>query len=62
MGPVGTYQAPHDALCPSCAMSREDRISYGGCPMRFPEHGCPFYDTKRDIASTNTKGDKNERN
>jgi hypothetical protein len=31
--------------CSSCAMTRDERIGYiDGCPMRRPEHGCPFYD------------------
>lgn len=34
-----------EVCCQKCAMTREERIVYpDGCPMRFPEHGCPFYD------------------
>lgn len=32
--------------CPSCALTREERDE-GGCPMVYPQDGCPFYDPPR---------------
>jgi hypothetical protein len=35
-------------LCPSCAMTRGERMAYkDGCPMNYPAQGCPFYDPPR---------------
>lgn len=40
------------ARCTRCGMSRERRLNYeGGCPMNFPELGCPFYDVTRKVMS-----------
>ena len=36
-----------EEICPSCGFSKEQRQSYpDGCPMKFPEHGCPYSDKK----------------
>jgi hypothetical protein len=36
-----------ELICPECGMSGEQRRTYpDGCPMKCPEHGCPYFDKK----------------
>lgn len=34
-----------EPICSQCSLTQPERAAYeGGCPMRFPNIGCPFYD------------------